>query len=213
DPAKFLVPNKVNRDDNNFGPSAGLAWSPSYKSGWLGRLFGDRKMVWRGGYQVTYDSLFNNLLSNLAADTPNTINTVVTGAPATVNPRGTGNFFTRLPTAARVATPLDAQTSVFDPNLRNPYTERWSFGFQRELPNNLLFDLSYVGSASHKLLTNEDLNPLLPTGQRLYPNFGIRRVRASEGNSIYHAMQLRVDRRFANTFQATGSYTWSRSID
>ncbi|MBI1745513.1 MAG: TonB-dependent receptor [Acidobacteria bacterium] len=213
DPARFLAPNKVNQDNNNFGPSFGLAWSPSYKDGLMGKLFGDGKMVWRGGYQITYDSLFNNLLSNLAADSPNTINTVVTGDPAQVNPRGTGSFFSRLPTGARVATPLDAQAGVFDPDLRNPYTQRWSFGFQRELPSRLLFDLSYVGSASHKLLTTADLNPQLPTGQRLYPNLGIRRARTNAGNSNYHAMQLRLDRRFANSFSATGSYTWSRTID
>ena len=36
DPAQFLVPNKVNPDNNNFGPSVGFAWTPSYKSGPLG---------------------------------------------------------------------------------------------------------------------------------------------------------------------------------
>src|SRR5262249_25584393 len=40
DPARFLVRNEINRDDNNFGPAFGLAWSPSVRSGWLGRLFG-----------------------------------------------------------------------------------------------------------------------------------------------------------------------------
>src|SRR5262249_15798803 len=113
----------------------------------------------------------------------------------------------------RAPTPLDAQMAVFDPNLRNPYTERWSFGFQRELPSKLLLDLSCVGSASHKLLTSADLNPQLPSGQRGYPNLGIRRERTNSGNSNYHAMQLRVDRRLADSFGITGSYTWSRTID
>ena len=47
----------------------------------------------------------------------------------------------------------------------------------------------------------------------LYPNLGIRRIRASEGNSIYHAMQVQLDRRLSNSFQITGAYTFSRNID
>ena len=50
-------------------------------------------------------------------------------------------------------------------------------------------------------------------GQRLHPDFGPRHIRTSQGNSSYHAMQWRVDRRFARGFQVTASYTWSRNID
>src|SRR5262249_7281939 len=43
DPADFLKPNRVNTDNNNFGPAFGLAWSPLYRSGWLRKLFGEDK--------------------------------------------------------------------------------------------------------------------------------------------------------------------------
>jgi len=210
DPAQFLVPNKVNVDNNNFGPSFGLAWSPSFKSGILGRLFGEGKTVWRGGFQVSYDTFFNNLLSNIAADTPNTINTTVNGLGTG---RGSPNWFSALPAVARQPTLLDTQTSVFNKNIRNPYTERWSFGFQRELPSKLMLDVSYVGAGSHKLFISSDINVRQLNGQRLFPNFGIRRIRSSEGNSVYHALQALIDRRFANGFQITGAYTFSRNLD
>lgn len=210
DPAQFLVPNKQNADNNNFAPAFGFAWSPSFKDGLLGKLFGEGKTVWRGGYQISYDSFFNNMLSNILADAPNSVSTTFSGAGTG---RGSSNFFATVPTTPRTVTLLDSQTSVFDPNIRNPYTERWSFGFQRQLPSRLLLDVSYVGSASHKLFTNEDLNVRLPNGVRLYPDFGIRRIRASEGNAIYNGMQVRFDRRFANSFQMTASYSWSRGID
>ncbi|MCI0626640.1 MAG: carboxypeptidase regulatory-like domain-containing protein [Acidobacteria bacterium] len=213
DPAQFLAPNKVKRDDNNFGPVFGFAWSPSYQSGVLGRLFGDGKTVWRGGFQVSYDTGFNNLLSNVASDTPNVISTNVTDASAATS-RGTPNFYPNaIPQSARTPTPGDAQTSVLLPGLVSPYTERWSFGFQRELPQNLVMDLSYVGSVAHKLFTNEELNPFLPSGPRLYPNFGRRQIRGNSGNSNYHALQARLDRRFSKGVQLTGSYTWSKFID
>ena len=56
DPAQFLVRQTVNRDNKDFGPAFGLAWSPTARSGLIGRLFGDGKTVWRGGYQVSYDA-------------------------------------------------------------------------------------------------------------------------------------------------------------
>lgn len=212
DPAQFTVPNKVNRDDNNFGPVFGFAWSPSFRSGFWHRLFGDGKMVWRGGYQITYDSFFNNLLSNIAADSPNTVNTSFVDA-STGASRGTASFFPNfLPTTARTPVPTDTQTSVFNKNIRNPYTQRWSFGFQRELPLNMVIDLSYVGSVSRKLFVSEDLNPFVGS-TRLFPNLGIRRQRSSGANSSYNALQLRVDRRFSRGIQITGSYTWSKFID
>ncbi|MDD5542504.1 MAG: carboxypeptidase regulatory-like domain-containing protein [Acidobacteriia bacterium] len=210
DPSLFLVPNKVNGDNNNFAPAFGVAWSPTFEGGFLRKLFGDGKTVWRGGYQVTYEGFFNNLLSNIMADAPNSVNTTFSGAGTG---RGSSNFFATLPTTPRVVTLLDSQTSVFDPNIRNPYTERWSFGLQRELPQKILLDVSYVGTASHKQFTSEDLNYRKLDGTRVFPAFGIRRIRASEGNMIYHGLQVRVDRRFANNFQLNAAYSWARSID
>ncbi|MBI1760453.1 MAG: TonB-dependent receptor [Acidobacteria bacterium] len=210
DPAQFTVPNKVNTDNNNFGPSIGLAWTPNYKVGVLRKLFGEGKTVWRSGFQVSYDTFFNNLLSNIAADSPNTVNTIFTGAGTG---RGSTGFFNSLPTVARAPIATDSQTSVFDKNVRNPYTERWSLGFQRELPSKLLLDVSYVGAGAHKLFVTEDLNIRKLDGTRLFPLLGIRRQRASEGNSIYHGLQILVDRRFANSFNVTGAYTYSRAID
>jgi hypothetical protein len=210
DPAKFLEPNKVNPDNNNFGPSFGFAWSPSAKTGLFAMLFGNRRTVWRGGFQVSYDAFFDNMLADIQADAPNSV------ATAFISPftgRGAASFFSTLPTVPRPVTLFDQQTSVLDRNIRSPYTERWSFGFQRQLPQRMILDLSYVGSASHKLFTSEDLNVRQVSGVRLYPDFGIRQIRGNSGNSNYHAMQLRVERRFAEDLVFTGSYTWSRMID
>jgi len=76
-----------------------------------------------------------------------------------------------------------------------------------------VIDGSYVGSGSHRLATWSNLNPPQLDGQRLHPDFGPRRIRTSQGNSTYHAMQWRVDRRFARGFQLSASYTWSKNLD
>lgn len=212
DPASFNVPNKVERDNNNFGPIVGFAYSPQVKSGPFHWLFGEGKSSIRGGYQVSFDTFFNNMLSNIGADSPNNFN--ITTTPP-LSGRGLANFFPgALPTTTPAVTPLLQQTSVFNPKIRNPYTQRWSLGIQRELPLDLIMDLSYVGSAGRKLFVTEDLNPINPaTGQRFVPTFGVRRYRTSGANSNYHSMQLRVDKRFAKGFQANSSYTWSKLMD
>jgi hypothetical protein len=209
DPSQFLVRHEVHSDNRDFGPAFGLAWSPSSHAGLLGRLFGDGKTVWRGGYQISYDAFFTQVMSSTAISTPNAISTRV---PAPNTGRGTGNWLEQLPTTAAAPRLTDAQKSV-DPYLHNPYTERWSFGFERQVPQGMLLDVSYVGSESHSLYTKADRNPLLLTGMHIYPNYGQVLVFDNEGNSSYNALQARLDRRFSHGFQLAASYTWSKDID
>ena len=210
DPAQLLVRHEVSTDNKDFGPAFGVAWSPAMRSGWLGRLFGDGKTVWRGGYQISYDSLPTQLIAlGPATTTPNAISTSV-NAPNTG--RGLSNWFELVPTTAATPTMTDSRT-VIEPDLRNPYTERWSFGFQRQLPQSTVLDVSYVGSESHRLTTVADWNPRLLNGIRLYPISGPVTAKTSQGNSSYHSLQARLDRRFAHGFQVSGAYTWSKFID
>jgi hypothetical protein len=212
DPALFLVPNTVNRDNNNFGPIVGFSYSPEAESGVLGWLFGNKKSAIRAGYQVSYDTFFNNMLSNIAADAPNNTSTTTTGA---TTGRGTANFFPNaLPSTPSTPTALNQQTSVFNKDIRNPYTQRWSLGIQRELPWGLFLDASYVASVGRKLFVTEDLNPIVTApSTRRFPALGIRRYRTSGANSDYHSGQLRVDKRLTKGLQVTASYTYSKLID
>ncbi|MBI3653478.1 MAG: TonB-dependent receptor [Acidobacteria bacterium] len=215
DPATFTTPNKVKTDNNNLGPVVGFAWSPRFTSGFLATLFGEDKTVWRGGYQVSYDTFFNNLLSNIAADSPNTINTtnvdVSSGSAATS--RGTANWFPNaIPITPRAVSALDSQTSLFNPNIRNPYTQRYSLQIQRQLPWKMLLDTAYVGSLGRKLFVTEDINPLIGTARR-FPTLGIRRMRTNGANSSYNSLQVRLDKAFSHGFLLNTSYTWSRFID
>lgn len=212
DPAQFSVPNTVNTDNNNLGPIFGFAYTPTPKSGFANKLFGDGLTVFRGGYQVSYDTFFNNLLSNIAADSPNSQSTTFTGSSVG---RGAANLSTTLPATARTPNALDQQTSVFDQNIRNPYTQRFSFGFQRELRSiKSVLDISYVGSLGRKLFNNAVLNPIVDdSGARLFPDLGIRQVRTSGTNSSYNSLQARLDKRLSQGVQFNVSYTYSKLID
>lgn len=153
-----LQPNQVESDNNNFAPTVGIAYSPSFTDGFLGTLFGEQKSVIRAGYQIGYDSFFNNIASNAAASSPNVISTstpsVVTGS----SPRGLANFSSQFPAMAASLSPLTGQ-NLIDPGLVNPYYQRWSLGFQRQMPLNLIMDVSYVGSSGSRLYISEDANP------------------------------------------------------
>src|SRR5262249_335861 len=128
--------------------------------------------------------------------------------------RGDPNWFAQLPAATpRPPSLLDTQYGTLEMNFRNPYTERWSFGFQRQLPAQMLLDGSFIGAESHSLTTRADLNPTQPRGLRVQPDFGGRTVRTSQGNSSYHSLQARLERRFSHGFQLASSYTWSKSMD
>jgi len=210
-PDDFLKPNRVNPDNNNFGPAFGLAWSPSTRSGWLSKLFSENKTVWRGGYQISYDAFFNQMVAHLLATAPP--NGHVIDISSLKTGRGSVNWSAQLPVIPRPPSVLDSQTGVLEKDYRNPYTERWSFGFQRQLSSRVVIDGSYVGSESHKLATWSQGNPVLTNGLPLQPAIGSRGIRTSQGNSSYHAMQWRVDHRLASGFQLTASYTWSRNID
>lgn len=220
----FSQPNQIPADKNNFAPTVGVAYSPSFANGFMNRLFGEKKTVFRAGYQIGYDSFFNNITSNAVASSPNTIVTPVTSTLTSANPRGLANFTAQFPTTAGTVLPSSSQTLIA-PNLVNPYYQRYSIGFQRELPGKITLDASYVGSQGRKLFLQEDYNPLVRPELRITPagftgtttgrldnTQGGRTVRTNGGSSSYNSAQFELRRRFSNNFLFTAAYTRSKFI-
>jgi hypothetical protein len=221
----------VKPDKNNFAPIAGLAYAPSFDSGLLEKLFGNKKSVFRTGYQIGYDSFFNNIASNAAATSPNLLSTAIPSVVDTNDPRGLANLSSAFPAVAAPLSPLSSETLILK-NLVNPYYQRWSAGIQRELPWQMLLDVSYVGTTGTKLFINEDLNPLVPPSLRNYPagytaaSFlpsqimgrfdplqGSRLTRTNGGSSTYNAAQLNLSKRFSKDLTFNLAYTRSKFID
>lgn len=105
-----------------------------------------------------------------------------------------------------------------------PYYMKWSFGLQHQLPQDLLLDVSYVGSRGAALVRARDINQPVASAAvaggsvnvnavRPFPGFAAITTNETTGNSVYHSLQTSVSRRFAKGFSLQGSYTWSRSID
>jgi len=227
---------RVNPDNNNFGPSLGFSYNPHIRD--HGFLSGS--LVVRGGYQVTYDTQFNNLLSNMAAASPNALaNLPVPSSSTAATPRGTSNFSSILPNV--VPTPLGPYSSIasnFRKGIRNPYYHHFSLGVQQQLPGSVVLDVAYVGSLGRQLYYTNPLNPTLPNlttltsaatqtvtingvatvvPLRLFANRGSIQIRDSGLTSNYHSLQVQLRRSSIHTLAGqlsfSSSYTWSKSLD
>jgi hypothetical protein len=196
---------KQQRDDNNFAPRFSFAYTPRF-AGWL---FGDEKTVIRGGYAISYDVFFNNILDNTAASSPNVFGVTTLGS--SVGGRGFPNAGEgSLPTTG-TPDPLAGITSV-DANLVNPMTHLWNLSVQRQAPGNFIVDVAYVGSRGTRLLINEQLNPGVD-GVRIFSTRGPVTLRTNGGDSIYHSLQTRVERGLRDGLFTRFAYTYSKAID
>jgi Carboxypeptidase regulatory-like domain len=202
------------KDNNNWGPRFSFAYSPHFQSGWLGNVVGTEKTVIRGGFAVNYDVFFNNILSNIMGTSPNALGTTVTGA--TFGGRGVPNFTEAALPATLVANPQAGQNTI-PADLKNPTTYVWNFGIQRELPGHSILDVAYVGTRGTHLFINEQLNPGIPGSSnpngRAFASRGSVISRTNGGDSIYHGLQVRLERSFRNNFLYRATYTYQKTID
>lgn len=229
-----LVPGPVKKDTNNFAPAFGFAYSPKVEGGLLGKLLGDGKTSFRGGYRISYDILFYNILTVNAANFPfvivgrqdNAIDVFPNVIPA--------NAVAFNPKATFVNTPEHAAT---------PYAEIYSFSIQREMYRDFVVEVGYTGSrginginqlqANPAILTADqaatvrsnvgklgsDGKPIDPTltipsvqDRRIFPQFGSRTLIATEAQSSYNAGFLSVNKRMSHGLQFGLAYTYSKNI-
>ncbi len=160
-----------NTDYKNFAPNLGIAWTPRADSGWLKNLIGDGgQTVLRAGYSIAYNrnglgdfsgTFGANPGSSINADRNMTIGNLAPINQLPVLLRDTSRLGPP-PFAATPSYPLtDAITgdaNIFDPNLRVPYSQSWTFGIQRELSKNMAIEVRYVGTRNLRGWTEYDLN-------------------------------------------------------
>jgi hypothetical protein len=125
------------------------------------------------------------------------------------------------------------------PNFRNPYSEQWQIGFQRQVGAHIVGEVRYVGNHDIGLFQDVNANPalndlikngfgnLIPSGLTPcttagapgtasgYANCNNRKVvqRANTGTSYYDGLQTRFDVNGFHGVTAGVSYTWSHTID
>jgi hypothetical protein len=152
--------------NHDFAPRIGLAYSP------------DTKTSIRAGYGIFYAAIQGETLGLISDNAPYGFTYTSPAPPLFTNPfvdAATGNVEgQRFP--AQLA-PLNVSGSNPDPNINFaqfepisaipgykpsntiPYTESYMLSVQRQLGNNTLLSVSYVGNQAHHLLVLEAANP------------------------------------------------------
>jgi hypothetical protein len=169
---KTLAPTKY----NNFGPRLGLAYSPGFSDGVLGKIFGGPgKSSIRAAYGLYYTSVEDLNLFYEVADAPFGLYwtsplSVMFDEPFRVRATG-ASLGQRFPFTAPVPGAAANKTldfSVYEPfnffpgyDIHNklPYAEHFNLSIQRELSKSTVLTLAYVGTEGHRLITQKDANP------------------------------------------------------
>lgn len=158
-------------DKNNFSPILSAVWSPSFSSGFLGKMFGNKKTVLRGGFRISY---INDELVR-APDNALGGNSGLQLATPLINPAtGTTALNARISNLPNVPVPVfsgprtfaqvNASQGLFgtvfsvDPKIQSPLVQEYSFGVTREVGFDTAVEVRYVGSRSTNLLQGIDLN-------------------------------------------------------
>ncbi|MEZ5403396.1 MAG: TonB-dependent receptor [Bryobacteraceae bacterium] len=208
-------------DKNNFGPRFGFAFRAT------------NKLVLRGGYGISYNGTYQGAVPN-AFNQSYSIN----GSFSSPNGGFAPAFMLRdgMPAIARadrtpafgavaVGRPVTTSPDFIQQNMVSGYAQQWNFTVQQELPSSVLFEGAYIANVGHKLGgpgVNINQIPLVngrgPAAQsqtaRPFPQFNsVSMVSPPWGNSTYHSMNLKMEKRYSRGLSFLGNYTWAKFID
>ncbi|HMV86371.1 MAG TPA: carboxypeptidase regulatory-like domain-containing protein [Blastocatellia bacterium] len=229
--SRYALTPVPKRDLNNFQPRFGFSWNPRHDGGgslgWVRRLTGGDRLVVRGGYSRTHDYGFININLNIASAFPFLF---------ALSPSLNGAYANLLRATAPVKEdiPFITRTTVAA-DFRSPVADQYSLEVQRELAKNWVMRVGYIATRGTGLFQTVDGNPVIATRSNrnsLDPAFvyspapsfqnvprrvdltrGIIRERANVASSIYHSMQISLEKRLSRNFSMGTHYTWSAFID
>lgn len=209
------TPGLTNTPLNNFAPRVGFAYQIT------------PKFVFRGGYGIYYAGFTNiggspdigsnyPFLYNFSFFNPDPAHpiTYTNGSIATVETGLSG-----IPLSPVFVNAQGLGLEGLQQNYSTPYTQEYNAMLQYQLGENETIQLGYVGNNSHHLETGPGANlpsVILPNGLNPqnyvpFPDFGRgSSYIATEGNSIYNAMQFNYERRFSGGLSVLANYTWAQ---
>jgi hypothetical protein len=150
--------NEPKAQTKNFAPKFGFAWSPDYKEGLLGRIFGSGgKSSIRAGFSMGYDYIFDNLYILSNPPQLQQTNDVDTTQPPTPNFLANGGL-PDTPVAITDPAVARANTGAWIPDQEVPYSLTWTGSYQRQLGSDWSMELRYVGTRGIHLLSQNRIN-------------------------------------------------------
>lgn len=157
-------------DLNNFAPRLGFAYNP--------KNFLDGKLVFRGGFGIAYDQVFQNVLLNVSRNYPRVVTNSIpncTGCapflgfanvPLTATAAGLTSsgavraFFARTPENVSAAVIPFIDQRLFSPNerIQQPQSLQWTVSMQYQLASDFVFKAEYIATKGSNLVREVEQN-------------------------------------------------------
>lgn len=185
---EYFPRSLVSSDRNNLGPRIGIAWSPTNGS----------RLVVRSGYGVTFDATaYSSIVGQLVGQPPFAVTQNL--ATDRADPLTLKNGFPTDPSVTIL------NTFAIDPGYRPAYAQHWNLDIQTLLGQLFMLNASYNGTRGTGLDIQRAPNRTGNAGYFIFQSNG--------ANSILHALNLQLSRRFSRGFNVINTYTLSKSID
>jgi len=132
--------NIYNTNSHIISPRAGFAWTPNL---W------DNKTVIRGGIGILVDPIQLPTPNSPGFSQQTTIplpSPLIPPVLSTLSNPFPNGFLAPSGSSKGASTFLGNSITFFNPNSRNPYTLRWEFSVQRQLPGQMVLEAAYIGA-------------------------------------------------------------------
>jgi hypothetical protein len=198
------------KDQNNFGPQIGAAWTPDFLGG---------RGVVRGGFGVSYNRLPGSRLLESRFNPPFFAGFTLTGSNVAYrtasNP--TGFDYPNNPAAVLTFDPVTGLPTSGPPvnvnataqELPNPYIYRYSVDTDYEIGRGWVASVGYQGSQGHNLARPVPYQLFVPPNPRL----GTVNMLLTDVDSQYNALLTRLTRRYADGYMFSVEYRLGESTD
>jgi hypothetical protein len=198
----------------NFQPRFSLAYRP----------FNDTKTVIRAGFGVFTMTNLGPLSFNNSGNPTSNLHTYTNSVTAAGTPLI--QFPNTAPPTVGVQYGGGGLDQGVDPNYRDPQSEQWNFTVERQLTNNDLLRVSYVGMHSYRLNITEDLNQIPATTtlyqttaaspyvdpRAPYHNWFTLYSTFNAGKADYEAIQVEVTHRMARGLYFNANYSLAKNL-
>jgi opacity protein-like surface antigen len=128
-------------------PSGTYYWPalvPAPRFGIAYDITGKQKMIFRGGFGLTFDRPSGNTVFSLIANPPNELNQTL--------------YYSQFQTMGGLATSGAPNLNVYQLHSDLPSTWTWSGGLQYTLPQNMMLDVSYTGLHGFNIVEQTNIN-------------------------------------------------------
>jgi hypothetical protein len=229
-----LVNHLTNSNYNNWGPKIGFAWSPARAN---------NKMVFSGGFGVSYDRIDDGLFTNNFENGPGYAQFGLccgTNAPSAAKAgilfaRGSSRSAFSYPANPALAVGTNPATGlpngqqeieVYGASLHTaqPVLYNFSGQIQYELPYQMVATIGYQGSVGHHFIRLVNQNFLYQTcsapaadgscpSTAVLTPFNAAYIPTADVYTNYNGLNLILNKRMSHGYSLTAGYTYSKSLD